>query len=734
MAVSSGEAPRSFVPFAPFAPFLREYGTTIRILEESLQFASVAPGSSADEPPVAEFDEAALLLGIGSVGLEMRGVNSSTTWFVEWLRAGAFKVDEVLNEARQRSGASQVPLNGAAVPSEGVRSRVFPLAVALARYTVRRDHADARHLLFALLSQPLGNFGPFNDRVDPKTLQQARQMIVDRLRSHPEEGENVEAWQRFVTDPLSALGDEAAADASLAPDDGTVADEAPKPAETVGTLSDAPALVDSLGREAFAEVLATRVKQVSETLRSGTLGNDSAFILHVDGPWGSGKSSILNFLKTNLERSDPSWVIVEFNAWRNQQRSPAWWPIISHVWSTVRRKGFFTYVGARWVWTSWTIRTRWIPFLVSILSLLLLAALVLFATDLGTVHGLSREGAEWIDKLAKIALGLIGFGGLVWTGTRNLMLGSKSAAETYVQSSAEPFRPIIRLYERLIGAIGRPVAVFIDDIDRCDGTYVIELLEGIQTLLRSAPVVYVVAGDRKWICSSFERRYADFGSQIGGPGRPLGYLFLDKVFQLSTAIPRLSTVRQAAYWKRLLDTGEGGAGTTPTDVKRLEAEAEKELQGKTSHEEIQAQIDRTEEGSIERETIRAAAAKQTTSREAMRAAEHRLQPLAHLLEANPRSMKRLVNAYGLNQARVFLEGRTVEVEALARWTIVELRWPILADYLASEWSDIADESLSVGQFPDHIRALLADTDVREVFGHPNAAVQLTRTTLGPILE
>jgi len=215
---------------------------------------------------------------------------------------------------------------------------------------------------------------------------------------------------------------------------------------------------------------------------------------------------------------------------------------------------------------------------------------------------------EGLDQLAKIALGLGGLAGLVWTGTRNLMLGSKSAAETYVQSSAEPYRPIIRLYERLIRAIDSPVAVFIDDIDRCDSSYVIDLLEGIQTLLRTAPVVYVVAGDRKWICSSFEKRYVDFCGDIGVPGRPLGYLFLDKVFQLSTAIPRLSTLRQAAYWKRLLETGQDAAETRE-QMQRLEASAERDLAGKTSHEDIQKEIDRTEEGSLERRQVVANAAR-----------------------------------------------------------------------------------------------------------------------------
>ena len=570
----------------------------------------------------------------------------------------------------------------------------------MAMRTVRKKRADARHLLAALAQAAPQTPGPFQEIFAADGLRSFNEYVVGRLERSHEANEELEAWRSLVAEPA--------------------------PVESVGTLSDAPALVDALGRQAFAEVLATRVKQVYETLRSGKLGTDSAFILHIDGPWGSGKSSILNFLKENLEHSQPQWLIVEFNAWRNQQRSPAWWPIISHVWTTVQRQSWLKFPKARLVWMRWNMRMRWVPLVVSTLSLLALGALVwtTYATE---------KLPEGLDQLAKIALGLGGLAGLVWTGTRNLMLGSKSAAELYVQSSAEPYRPIIRLYERLIRAIDSPVAVFIDDIDRCDSSYVIDLLEGIQTLLRTAPVVYVVAGDRKWICSSFEKRYVDFCGDIGMPGRPLGYLFLDKVFQLSTAIPRLSTLRQAAYWKRLLETGQD-ADETREQMHRLEVKAERDLAGKTSHEDIQKEIDRTEEGSLERETIRAAAAKQITSPEAIRAAEHRLQPLAGLLEPNPRSMKRLVNAYGLNHARAFLEGRTVAVEALARWTIIELRWPILADYLATNWSDFAAGTLTTGQFPEGIRALLADADVKEVFGGADEPSRLTVETLAPILE
>ena len=109
--------------------------------------------------------------------------------------------------------------------------------------------------------------------------------------------------------------------------------------------------------------------------------------------------------------------------------------------------------------------------------------------------------------------------------------------------------------------------------------------------------------------------------------------------------------------------------------------------------------------------MRAAAAKRITSTEAQRQTEHRLQRFADLLEPNPRAMKRLVNVYGLHQATHFLEGRSVSPEALALWTIIELRWPQLSDFLAAHPQFTAD--LANGKTPDN--KSIPD-DLKELFG------------------
>jgi hypothetical protein len=64
-------------------------------------------------------------------------------------------------------------------------------------------------------------------------------------------------------------------------------------------------------------------------------------------------------------------------------------------------------------------------------------------------------------------------------------------------------------------------------------------------------------------------------------------------------------------------------------------------------------------------------------------------------------MKRLVNAFDLHQAVNLLSHIDVQPDALAAWTIVEQRWPQLADVL-SEQPDLLS-AIAQGQLPDAAR-------------------------------
>lgn len=517
--------------------------------------------------------------------------------------------------------------------------------------------------------------------------------------------------------------------------EGGVEETLPEPAvdvtDRVTTHADEPASIDQLERAPFASCLAQNIKEA----RASGEAEASAFIVHLHGPWGSGKSSVLNFLEAELAKEEPPWLVVRFNAWRDQRRQPPWWSLITCIYAGAREKLDRETSRRLWRrWFKWRVRADFMPWVVSAALVVLCAALLIL--------GVTSSIAPIVSALGT-TITFIGAGAVA---VRSLALGSQRAAQTYADLKADPFQPMTTLFDRLIKEIKRPVAVFIDDLDRCDSGYVVELLEGIQTLMRGAPVTYVVAADRKWICSSFEQRYAKFSPPIGEPGRPLGYLFLDKIFQVSAAVPQLANDIRSSFWHSLLNASNrasnpGEARQAGEEARRAaDEQARAALANLTTHEQISSAVKRAEQSGdpIAIQATRAGAAMRITSAEASAEAEHRLKDYAYLLEANPRSMKRLVNAYGMHQATLFLAGRLVPPFALARWTILELRWPLLADFLAvrPHYVDKLRTPLKERELkpvPESLRELFGDELIVEVLGEKSSEDRLHSDALRAIL-
>ena len=104
--------------------------------------------------------------------------------------------------------------------------------------------------------------------------------------------------------------------------------------EHVAAHPDNPALVDELGRRPFAEVIGARIEEVrgrdTDVPQEG-----SAFMVNIHGPWGAGKTSVLNFLRAYLQDTgrppERRWIVVEFNAWRSKRQQPPWWAFIKEI-------------------------------------------------------------------------------------------------------------------------------------------------------------------------------------------------------------------------------------------------------------------------------------------------------------------------------------------------------------------------------------------------------------------
>jgi hypothetical protein len=487
----------------------------------------------------------------------------------------------------------------------------------------------------------------------------------------------------------------------------------PERPTTTPFYSDHPARRDFLNRKAVAETVATMIERVWREEEKGRL-IDRSFIVHLHGRWGSGKTSILNFLSEALlrtptggarstEPNNPAWVIIDYNAWRNQSVGPAWWTLMEAVYTQARDQfgGWFSAKGKalilrdRW----WRIRSSHAPLALTTFAIV---AIVLWLSWV-LKSDLFAPGKSWFsDGLAAIASS-VGIIVAIFTFGQTYRIGSARTAKSYLELSRDPVSPLIKRYSELIDDIGRPVAVFIDDLDRCNGEFVVELLQTIQTLFRNAKVLYVVAADRDWVCSSYQQQYTKFSDSLGEPGKSLGHLFVEKVFQLSVEVPRLGEAERDAYWDRLVNAQ---GPPSPKETESITAQITAELESANTEAAIGDVIDRYR-GDPDRAAIAAAQAfKRLHAAPLVKELEHFLLPYKDLIEPNPRAMKRLLNAYGFRRGFDLQSGRRSDPEALVRWTILENRWPILADYLEGRSSGLKQSEI--------IEALKKDAEVLKV--------------------
>jgi WD40 repeat protein len=498
-------------------------------------------------------------------------------------------------------------------------------------------------------------------------------------------------------------------------DDGTVRIWGDVTADHVEWLSDSPADHDLLVRRPLARSIATRLRRMNDE-EPGT-----SFLVHIDGPWGTGKSTLMGFLQKELE---PDFTPVHFNAWSEAGVGPAWWALLTSLRTAVGKQ-------RRWPGRMWLrireafarLRRVGAPFVLAFIGLLLVAGGIWWAFNPTSI----TRAQDIVKSAAGIlaTVGTIGAGALV--ASRFLLWDSARGAKLFEQHNTNPMLEVTRHFGWLMARSRKPVVFFIDDLDRCPDTYVVELLDNIQTLVRDAgkrSAHFVVSADGAWIRISYEQAYEKFTAAVSAPGQPLGYLFLDKFFQLRIPVPSIDAPRQQQYLRELLR----GPVAPPQELSAEEDRVRQQLTQSTT----EAQIVKTLQGASAevRDRVAGTALDQLSTPAAVAATEHSLQRFAVLLPPNPRTMKRFVNAYSAMRAVRTLEGNAVGVEPLALWTIIEIRWPSLADHLRTTPESIelvGKEALDT--VPEELRVLFSDAALKLIV-RLNLSADIIRSCCG----
>jgi hypothetical protein len=443
---------------------------------------------------------------------------------------------------------------------------------------------------------------------------------------------------------------------------------------------------DELGRQGVAVALAEQLRSLlNEDVRR-------SFLVHIDGPWGAGKSTLMRFVQDKLAgpRTEPgTWLAASYDAWRQSKAGAPWLTLLETIRKAVRtdqptrcaRMRLWFRERARLV-SGW----QWIAMALIVIGLVAVVSIVLmFGSADFTL-------TTWGD-MAKLIGGALPIVAAVWvlasSVARFAALDSHSA-KSFVDSRADPMEDLAAHFRWILARTDRTVLLLIDDLDRCPESHVVDLLETIQKLLRdhtpTAPtrreaaspnLAILVAADGRWIKASYDNTYASLSSAVSEPGASIGALFLQKLFQLTLPVPRLSEALRARY---IADVLLADRSAKRPDHEDAVSTLGRRIDEARSGSEVLGML--ADASAIERMQVADKAIQRlVVDADAQAHTRHVLEPFTKLVDPTPRALKRYVMAYSMLRAVRTAEGSAVEVAPLALWTVLITRWPALGDYL-----------------------------------------------------
>lgn len=451
---------------------------------------------------------------------------------------------------------------------------------------------------------------------------------------------------------------------------------------------------DLLGRAAFARFLV-------QLLNNSEPGH-GALAIHLHAPWGAGKTSFMNFMQealrgTREKKGRKAWQIVDFNAWQNQRLSYPWWTLMNSLYDQV--KGSLTAAFRVRVWY-WRLRSRYIRQLIALLACCLV--MLLFSNQ-------TAGFPKWVESTSKIVAAMTAIWGIALSFSKGLFSGNQKAAQEYLDSRDNPMSDYQAQFKRLVEALSPSrLIVFIDDLDRCKSAYTVDFLENLQTLFRDDHVVFLIAADLGWLHGCYEVEYDKIKTFVQVPGKTIGPLFTEKMFQLSVSLPGASGTVKDSCWDSLLGIPPKKDGS----AQEKGAGAGESTTGETEQQQ------------------RVEALEQLSQKSTVARTEHFLRPYNRYLDLNPRNMKRLLNQYLVNKAASVLTGILIPRHQLALWTIIQIQWPLLANYFARH-PDALDtlKGPDPGQLPTEISSLLQIRGVRDVLDGEGISGPLLKDTV-----
>jgi Cdc6-like AAA superfamily ATPase len=262
------------------------------------------------------------------------------------------------------------------------------------------------------------------------------------------------------------------------------------------------------------------------------------------GAWGSGKSSLMQMLRSELKQTG-RYIDVWFNAWRFQ-REPELAPALlqSIVDEVGRQTDWVTRVALLWhrMRTASVRDIAWFLFPAGLLGVVVAVCLKWLSGAAGTGNVGGRLGT-----LASLVWLLVSGGNKVWEPlTKVFSLDpAKRLSSDDSKQRIQFVREFSSEFERIASRLprGTRLCIFIDDLDRCAPARIVDVLETLSMLADTGCGFFVLAIDPTTIRRAIELQYKELLllTERENPQevRSFGTRYLEKMITLGVHVPML---------------------------------------------------------------------------------------------------------------------------------------------------------------------------------------------------
>jgi hypothetical protein len=310
---------------------------------------------------------------------------------------------------------------------------------------------------------------------------------------------------------------------------------------------------------------------------------DPPLVLAINGPWGSGKSSVMRMLQNELDgtgRFHFAW----FNAWQYREQDQILAAFLRTIGRELSRKHGLGFM-ARIAWVRLSTASYGQLLKYSSPFLLLLAAYLI--SDLwgssaagddqaGGDGARTAEDGDWLSLAARVVeygFTLLGIGGAVellrWAKPFQKPLSQllTPPSSSGGSSTLDQFHSEFNLFRKAVG--DAKFLIFVDDLDRCPPEAVVEVLKTINLIATCedgpGKTFFVLGFDWTYILKSIEMHFDRFiGKDADANGR-FGREYLKKIVTLPISVPKPSPERLAEFVGALEGGRKPGGGTGDGD-------------------------------------------------------------------------------------------------------------------------------------------------------------------------